>query len=170
GAGWACRGGSGAGADVGQRVRRVRALPIAGCGDAGRARAAPPGRGGPADRDRSGRPDPGLVSGPEDRLESRVCTAVVGPLQRVSLSLPGSTARYGTWKPGCGRARRAGVDGGWRSGKARDFGSRIRRFESFRPNHFAGQVRPAAAARVASAGETGELRQVRMRVDADRVW
>ena len=27
-------------------------------------------------------------------------------------------------------------DGAWPSGKARDFGPRIRRFESFRPSHF----------------------------------
>ena len=35
----------------------------------------------------------------------------------------------------------AGNDGAWPSGKARDFGSRIRRFESFRPSQFARLVR-----------------------------
>src|SRR6266704_2556227 len=43
-----------------------------------------------------------------------------------------------------GRASRRGSrghDGAWPSGKARDFGSRIRRFESSRPNH--DQARPA---------------------------
>src|SRR5205814_1187444 len=33
------------------------------------------------------------------------------------------------------RCRRTTDDGAWPSGKARDFGSRIRRFESSRPNH-----------------------------------
>jgi hypothetical protein len=36
--------------------------------------------------------------------------------------------------PGQG-AVMAGDDGAWPSGKARDFGSRIRGFESLRPNH-----------------------------------
>ena len=43
-------------------------------------------------------------------------------------------------------------DGAWPSGKARDFGSRIRRFESFRPNQpltvllSLGKLAPAAQA------------------------
>src|SRR5207247_3213063 len=49
--------------------------------------------------------------------------------------------------PDTGRAVRAhedeyhGLTGAWPSGKARDFGSRIRRFESSRPNH--DRARPA---------------------------
>src|SRR5204863_4039304 len=35
------------------------------------------------------------------------------------------------------RLRNGNTDGAWPSGKARDFGSRIRRFESFRPSQFA---------------------------------
>src|SRR6476646_7465046 len=35
------------------------------------------------------------------------------------------------------RLANADCDGAWPSGKARDFGSRIRRFESFRPSHLA---------------------------------
>ena len=35
---------------------------------------------------------------------------------------------------------RSNADGAWPSGKARDFGSRIRRFESSRPNHIAGRT------------------------------
>ena len=40
--------------------------------------------------------------------------------------------------PVCGvRTGAPGIDdGAWPSGKARDFGPRIRRFESFRPSHF----------------------------------
>ena len=37
-------------------------------------------------------------------------------------------------------ARATSRDGAWPSGKARDFGSRIRRFESSRPNHIADDV------------------------------
>ena len=49
-----------------------------------------------------------------------VCTRVVRPLLRaVSPALIGARNRHG---------------GAWPSGKARDFGSRIRRFESFRPS------------------------------------
>ena len=36
--------------------------------------------------------------------------------------------------PGCGRATGERYGGAWPSGKARDFGPRIRRFESFRPS------------------------------------
>src|SRR2546429_1580272 len=39
-----------------------------------------------------------------------------------------------------GGARGENVSGAWPSGKARDFGSRIRRFESSRPNHPQGEA------------------------------
>jgi ribose-phosphate pyrophosphokinase len=51
-------------------------------------------------------------------------------------------------------------DGAWPSGKARDFGSRIRRFESFRPNHTMsrGQLKLfSGTAHRALAGEIAEF-------------
>jgi ribose-phosphate pyrophosphokinase len=51
-------------------------------------------------------------------------------------------------------------DGAWPSGKARDFGSRIRRFESFRPNHTMsrGQLKLfSGSAHRALAGEIAEF-------------
>ena len=58
---------------------------------------------------------------------------------------PGPAVRGGA-RPGASgsRRRRPGRPGAWPSGKARDFGSRIRRFESSRPNHPARGADPPA--------------------------
>ena len=45
--------------------------------------------------------------------------------------------------------------GAWPSGKARDFGSRIRRFESFRPNQFQWRMSAEPAARSAEEPSEG---------------
>ncbi len=71
--------------------------------------------------------DPHACPGPAGRIKSTFCTAAVGPLQRVWF-YPESGIR----SPESALDR---FNGAWPSGKARDFESRIRRFESFRPNH-----------------------------------
>src|SRR5207249_8148693 len=57
------------------------------------------------------------------------------------------------------------VGGAWPSGKARDFGSRIRRFESSRPSHFRG---PEAGPGMGEPAETPELTEQRAVRDAAR--
>src|SRR5437879_7104985 len=56
----------------------------------------------------------------------------------------GRCARCAGRRSGSGRTGRdddgPGVGGAWPSGKARDFGSRIRRFESSRPNHIVSEA------------------------------
>ena len=77
--------------------------------------------------------DPHARPGPAGRARSTFCTAAVGPLQRVWFY-----TESGIRSPESALDR---FNGAWPSGKARDFGSRIRRFESFRPNQLAAPER-----------------------------